>query len=252
MGQNESSPNPDQQTKIRTSNSYYGSNNELGDLNNQNIETTIRDLQLERLYQHNPQLRPRPKTPEPSQVHAKTFLSISDPSPFIKKVGNILEICFGLKAQAPGRIVVIANNLINTASFQSSEDRKLIIIPLPQNTDFVVELSPDISQSTEKIPHGYVPIEKHVLSFSVKSEDQIVFEETKLFTPTQNYKVKSGNTIPIIEEDKANDLVCLICFNNQADFACASCGHKIVCTKCQNEKNPRFCHCPICDCPSSL
>ena len=118
MGGAESAQQGQETPKIRSSSSYYGQNTDLGDIDSGNIEETIRDLQLERLYKRNPDLRPKEQSSEPS-YQLKTVLSISDPPPFLKVFDNFSLISFGLKSEAPGRIMNYPHlSLINVIEHQ--------------------------------------------------------------------------------------------------------------------------------------
>ena len=247
MGSNESVQQNQETPKIRSSSSYYGQNTELGDLDNGNIEETIRDLQLERLYKRNPDLRPKDTPSEPT-YQLKTVLSISDPPPFLKVYDNFSIISFGLKSEAPGRITLItSSNEISSLEFDQC-DRTSISIPLPSKENFLIDITPDLTKLKKPISKSYIPVIKHELRFKFIDQDdgtqKLLFEDKKLQTEKNSFTVTVGKNVPKFEEEARGN--CLICNKNLADTAVGSCGHNVICKDCLTNRHVRLHHCPIC------
>lgn len=247
MGGAESSQQNQEIPKIRSSSSYYGQNKDLGELDSGNIEETIRDLQLERLYKRNPDLCPKETPPEPS-YQLKTVLSISDPPPFLKVFDNFSLISFGLKSETPGHITLITNsNEISSLEIDQC-DRTSISIPLPSNEDFLIDITPDLSKLKKPISKSYIPVIKHELKFKFIEQDdgtqKLIFEEKKLQTEKNTFTIAVGKNVPMFEEEARGN--CLICNKNMADTAVGSCGHNVICNECITNRHVRLHHCPIC------
>ena len=72
-----------------TNRSYFGEVSDLGKIDDKNIEETIRDLQLERLYKKKPELRPKAKNSTSGSVKLKAYISVNVEESFIKKIENV-------------------------------------------------------------------------------------------------------------------------------------------------------------------
>lgn len=235
------------------STTYFGGNGQIGDIDDDHINETLRDLNLERLYQRAPQLRVSEEKEVPVEK-LKTLISISNPNPSIKTFGNINVIVFGLLIQAPTRVILIANNFINSMTLNPSENRFLIGIPIPAETDFTIEMFPDFEHATTLIPEDYTPVIKHVLffrwiplnhSFKVHYPVQKLFvTDYKFYQMTPNYVLERT-----VEE---NNGLCMCCLTNQADTAVAQCDHKVFCSQCVSERQIRVHHCPFCNEKSTM
>ncbi|OHT04234.1 hypothetical protein TRFO_28348 [Tritrichomonas foetus] len=250
MGGSESSPVSTEQKnetpKIRSQSSYYGQNTDIGEIDSNNLEETIRDLQLEKLYIRNPNLRPKAQ-PETPEIRLKTVLSVSDPPPFIKRFNDIHVISFGLKSEAPGIITLIANNLFSSLEFPAT-DRRSISIPLPVFTNFIIDITPNLDALPKPISKSYTPILKHVLEFKVLEQDdgssKVTFVEQVLHGAKDNYRVTVNKNVPIFEEQLTGN--CLLCSINPADRSVGSCGHNVACGNCIDSLHVRLHHCPVC------
>ena len=67
MGNNSSNAQSPLSTTVRSNNSYFGSSPEVGEASDRDLASTIRDLNLERLYSRSPNMRPTQETQEPPQ-----------------------------------------------------------------------------------------------------------------------------------------------------------------------------------------
>ena len=247
MGGAESAQQSQETPKIRSSSSYYGQNKDLGDMDSSNIEETIRDLQLERLYKRNPDLRPKDPPSEPS-YQLKTVLSISDPPPFLKVYDNFSLISFGIKSETPGRITLITNSNELSSLEIDQCDRTSISIPLPSKENFLIDITPDLTKLKKPISKSYIPVIKHELKFKFVDQDdgsqKLIFEEKKLQAEKNSFTIAVGKNVPMFEEEARGN--CLICNKNLADTAVGSCGHNVICKDCLTNRHVRLHHCPIC------
>ena len=249
MGGAESEPlNNSQNTpKIRSATSYFGQNTNIigGELDPNNLEETIRDLQLERLYKRNPGLR---ASNSGGQVSLKTFLSISQPPPFIKKYGDCIVISFGLMSETPGTITVVADNVINSVNFDAGQ-RSSISLPVPVNCDFIVDVTPDIEKVRVPQYSKSVIICKHELVFNyVRQENgdaKLTYVKQVLISNDNNkYIMDYNKNTPIFEENPSSN--CIVCCRNPAELSVGQCDHKILCKECVEKRNVRLHHCPFC------
>ena len=237
--------------KIR-SNTYFGGNGQIGDIDEDHIEETIRDLQLERLYIHAPHLRPKDPSEEIPRLKLKTMISISSPAPFIKRVGNANLFVFGLKLQAPCTIVMIADNFMNSM-FVDVCERTLVSIPIPALSDFMVEIKPDLERSTSMIPSDFAAVKKHALVFKlIKLGESFnyLYLEQKLFVGEQAHRSPIAKQCEIQTENVTGK--CLTCLTNDAEVAIAPCGENILCNRCLSERQVHLHHCPFCNSISSF
>ncbi|OHT00311.1 hypothetical protein TRFO_07974 [Tritrichomonas foetus] len=228
------------------SNTYFGGNGQIGDIDEENIEETLRDLQLERLYQRAPHLRPKDPSETPRQRSLKTMISVSQPQPYIKKVGKVDCIVFGLNIQAPCRIVLIADSFLNSLSIEKCE-RTQISIPIPAHSDFMIEIQPDLERATTLIQEDFQVVVKHALIFKLVDfgdNYHYNFVEQHLFVEDNVYKTPIRRQCDMVTEDSNSS--CLMCFKNPADVAIASCGHNVICSECLSVKDAHLHHCPIC------
>lgn len=258
MGNNSSKIKKDKEVgktpppKIR-SNTYFGGNGQIGDIDDEHIEETLRDLNLERLYQQAPQLRPADPSQQPPREQLKTMISISDPNPYIKIIGSVHLLVFGLKLQAPSRIIIIANNLINSLSVDVC-DRTTIGIPIPAFSDFVVEILPDLEHSTTLIKEGFTQVIKHTFEFKLVDLNEsfkYTYLGQKLFvTDYRFYQMIVNKYCDQVNEENQN--ICLCCLKNAADTAVSSCGHNVICSDCKSKYQIQYCNCPICNQKSTI
>lgn len=238
---------------IRTNTSYYGGNGELGEIDDNNLEGTLRDLHLERLYQRAPELRP--STGEIATnvpVKLKTVVSVTSPDPYIKNNNGVSELAFGLKTEAPCRIVLIANNLINSLACPLSDNRLVLNIPLPAISDFVLEITPDL-ENQQPVREGYLPVLKHVYVFKLVElggEFRIQYIEQQLYTEQQMFRVEINKQLQLVVQNPDDN--CMVCQQLKAEVAIAECGHKIICDDCLCNHKVRFHHCPICNAPTTF
>lgn len=252
MGSDESIQQKPETPKIRSSGSYFGQN-DIVDIDTGNIEETIRDLQLERVYKRNPNLRPG-NSPSKQTYQLKSFLSISEPPPYLKVFDSFSTISFGLKAETPGRITLItSNNEISSLEFEQSE-RTSISIPLPAKQNFLIDITPDLTKLAKPISKTFLPITKHELRFEfLESEDgtqKLAYVDKRLQTDQNSFTVQVSKNVPIFEEQLTGN--CLICNSNVADTSISNCDHKVICKKCLMERHVRLHHCPLCGVPSVM
>jgi hypothetical protein len=200
------------------------------------LEATIRDLERERYRQAAP---PR-ISQQPVKLHA--FLSIASPEPAIAQVGGCPCIFFGLKAECPGRILVIARNEINSLSFPAG-DRLVISMPLPEIDCFTIEVTPNIESQT--VDAGFDRVTKHALVFDLVAGNPptVTFMAQKLFVEDRSYVVQVNRPCEI--HTKA-DRLCLTCLAKPAEVALAECGHLLICAECSSTRAVKVHHCPLC------
>lgn len=233
---------------IRTQSSYFGSSSEISNIDTENIENTIRDLRLERLYQRAPHLRPQANDSPQKQLQVQTVVSITDPEPYLRSVNGILLLSFGFKSESPCRFVLIGNNMINTANWPIANERVLVSLPLPAVCDFVLEVAPDLEGSPRK--RGFIPVSKHTLYFVYSGEGddgmpQFQYRHQILQAEEKSIKIDGGRRLPVLSEQHQGK--CLVCGQDDATVAVGACGHNVLCQGCVDNRGIYFHHCPACD-----
>ena len=79
-----------------------------------------------------------------SSTQLKTFIFASSPDPYIKNNNGNAFLRFGMKNEETCKIIITANGFIN--SFQTPiSERTEYSIPIPEYSDFYIEIIPDIS-----------------------------------------------------------------------------------------------------------
>lgn len=235
-----------QQPTVRSQASYFGST-DFGSAENGSIENTIRDLHLQRLYHRAPHLRPRApeQNPQQKEVHIQTVISITDPEPYIRCVsGRAYLLSFGFKSETPCKFVMIGNNLLNRFDWEVTDERTQISVPIPALGDFILEITPDLSQ--KEVMKGFKIITKHTLSFKyLGDDDQFEYIDQKMTVDSKTVTVTAKRKLPVINEQHQGK--CLVCMQNSSTDAVGSCGHQIMCEKCKSERRVMLHHCPVCD-----
>jgi hypothetical protein len=156
-------------------------------------------------------------------------------------------LCFGLKAELPGRLVISANDVISSMRFDIV-DRLLVSLPLPATDGFTVEFTPDLSLFDGRLEDGFVAVTKHSLAFELFDTGEtirFVYASQRLFAGDQSWLVDVGMNCQ--SEEAAQNDVCRICLQKIADVAIAPCGHLILCNDCLCHKGVRLHHCPVCN-----
>ena len=115
--------------QVRSQNSYFGQSSTFSNVDENNVEESIRDIQFDRLYRYSTQRRDEigqysnfqdglgirsSSTSGPTQL--KSVISVQNPS--IKLIGSVYLLTFSLKSEAPGRIVLSSNGMINSLNFE--------------------------------------------------------------------------------------------------------------------------------------
>lgn len=208
MGNNSSNPQNPLSTPVRSNNSYFGSSPEVGDANEQDLVSTIRDLNLERLYSKAPQLRPEQEEQEPQPPQQlKAVISFTNPKiKIIDKNIQIYDLCFELQSEAPGRLVLTSNNEINSLDFEitksgNTNQKVQLSLPLPTLSNFNVELHPDLEHAKTQLDAGFQFIPKHEFIFVISqstSDFQIVLKEQRLYTADEKIlSIPINSVLPI-------------------------------------------------------
>jgi hypothetical protein len=156
-------------------------------------------------------------------------------------------LCFGLKAELPGHMVISANDVISSMRF-GVVDRLLVSLPLPATAGFTVELTPDLSLFDGQLEEGFVAVTRHSLNFELFDTGaaiRFVYASQRLFAGEQSWLVDVGMNVECEEASQGD--VCRICLQNVADVAIAPCGHLVICNDCLCQKGVRLHHCPVCN-----
>jgi hypothetical protein len=223
---------------VHSPHSYFGSSGHIGRQDSPDLEQTIRDLHRDRLSKYAAQMRP------PSGVKLKAFVAIGSPDPSLNSLRGCRCLSLGIKADVPGRILIAAGNLINSARFPAC-DRRLISLPLPHLDRFVIEISADIQKFKGRIDTGFVPVSKHVLEFEFHGSSHFVYTTHKLYAGDRKYTVHVNKECPTEELEDAD--LCLICLAAKADVAVGECGQMVLCSQCALHGDVRLHRCPFCD-----
>jgi hypothetical protein len=241
---------PEPPKGIRSSNSYFGRTQEIGDADLHQIEDTIREARLERLARTIPSMRPSKSQAagleRAKEAKLRTAVSLGTLQPSIKIARGVYLLSFGFRSDVPGRFILAAENLINSIGFSPCE-RVTVNLPIPDLANFIVEIVPH-SESLTASEDGFTAVTKHVLSFTAaRTVDgvQFTFVGQKLFAGDHVYSMQLGTELP--EEVLSADELCLICLENRATVSVSNCGHSVFCERCMVEKAVRVHHCPICN-----
>jgi len=231
-------------TSLRGNSSYYGETGGFGEFDSENIQGTLRNLQLERLYQRAPHLRPKKRSN--TDLKFKTVISVTDT--MVKQIDNALVIVLSMKSETPGRISVIGNGMINSISFAPSNGVQ-ISIPIPKKESFTIEILPDLSVSPILLKEGYQLITKHVFKYLFDGNTYSLVEQY-VFVGKQHFEIEASRKIT--PEQTENQNLCMFCLTLPASVAISECGHKIVCDFCLEQLGAHCHHCPICNSPTTF
>ncbi|OHS99807.1 hypothetical protein TRFO_33685 [Tritrichomonas foetus] len=267
MGNSQStltSPDTRLSTPVRSNHSYFGQTTDIDPVNESQLEATIHELRMER-YLKNSTQRSQPNdnnypnfnsndgqfdnTPQqeaPRPVQLKTVISFSNFA--IRLVGHSYVFTFEMKSEAPGRLVLSSNGVINSLNFDIC-DKSVISLPLPFLADFTITANPNLEKARTKIDSGFQFVSSHILSFKASVFDDFQIEYTDMLLETvddQKFEIKVNSPVSIITETLPQSL-CMICLKKDADTAIAECGHKVICDDCLCGKAVRIHHCPICN-----
>jgi hypothetical protein len=245
MGPNNSaaqSDAPNDSLTLQSTHSYFGSSTFVPNSANGDIQATVRDLHMQHVRQAGllPTATP-PRSPQ-KPVKLRSYLSVGSPDPGIAQVDGCLCVFFGLKAECPGRVLVIARNEISSLSFAVSE-RVAISMPLPEIDCFTVDITPNIEN--QPVQPGFDRVSKHVLFFDVipRTPPTVSFVTQKLFVGDRGYVVTVNKPCEI--QSKV-DHPCLTCLTQQAELALTDCGHALICADCSSSRSVKLHHCPLC------
>ena len=277
--------------QVRSQNSYFGQSSTFSNVDENNVEESIRDIQFDRLYRYSTQRRDEigqysnfqdglgirsSSTSGPTQL--KSVISVQNPS--IKLIGSVYLLTFSLKSEAPGRIVLSSNGMINSLNFEVNANNgqqnnsidetpdllelyesntkpvnnNIISLPLPNLTNFFVEVNPDLDKAQTQIDKGFQFVIKHMFNFHIDVNEELVINYTNQIITTADNKVfdiPMNKPLPI-DTNPLPEGKCMICLSRDADTAIAECGHKVVCDQCLCSKAVRLHHCPICSKPTSF
>ena len=227
--------------------SYFGDIRDLGKIDDQDIQGTIRDLQLEKLYKKQPQLRPKPKEPHVPAPRIQTLLSVDIDEAYVKKTENVFLLVFSMKTQAPGLLIIAGNGVFNSRTYPLSEKITVSLPIPPQSLDnFTLEITPTITESTTLLKH-YVAATKHVLNFNRGVESYQLVDQ-KLFAGDNVFTIPVNKPIKVVEDLIATS-ECLFCLAEPATICPPSCkthNHNIMCKKCFEENSAKINYCPFC------
>ena len=227
--------------------SYFGDIRDLGKIDDTNIEGTIRELQLEKLYRKQPHLRPKPQEAQIDPPRLQSLISVNIEEAYVKKIENVYLLIFSMKTQCSGLLIVAGNGVFNSRTFPVS-DKVTISLPIPPQSldDFTLEITPKIEKETKKL-HNYLFITKHVYSFRRDVESYNCYEQ-KLYAGENIFTIKLNKPFRVIEDlISTND--CLFCLTEPATISPSSCKthqHKIICKTCSEQFSAKINYCPFC------
>jgi hypothetical protein len=224
---------------VQSPHSYFGSSGEMGRKDPADLEETIRDLHRNRLAKYAAEIGP-----PPGGVRLKTFVAIGCPDPSLKSLRGCRCVCLGIKADVPGRILIAAGNVINSARFPAC-DRRLVSLPLPRPDRFVVEVSANLGEFKGRIERGFVPVSKHVLDFDCDGTANFVYTAQILYAGERKYAMHINKECTT--EELVGTELCLACVAAKAEVPVAECGHAALCKQCALHADVRLHHCPFCD-----
>ena len=227
--------------------SYFGDIRDLGKIDDQNIEGTIRDLQLEKLYKKQPQLRPKPKAPNVPAPRIQTLLSLDVDEAYVKKADNVFLLVFSMKTESPGLLIITGNGVFNSRTYQVSEKTTVSLPIPPQSLDnFTLEITPTITEDTKLLKH-YIVATKHVLNFSRGVESYKLIDH-KLFAGENVFTITFNKPIKVVEDLIATN-ECMFCLAEPATICPPSCkthNHNIMCKTCLEQNSAKINYCPFC------
>ena len=217
--------------------SYFGTSQTQ--INEDNAMQTIRDIQIQRIEK-------RRGPPEPQKPRFKLMVSLSEFQ--IIEVEGIFILTFMVKTETSGRFVLIANGRMNSSTFYKTEEKVKYCIPLPDKTDFSLEISCSIDDYDGDIIRGVVLITKETFKFKLIQAGSVyncqLMNQT-LTTKHKNCVVDKNILFPISPEPR-NDR-CLFCLENVAQKSlCNDDNHKIICDLCKAAKDVKVFSCPLC------
>lgn len=229
MGLDQSTPQGAQNT------SYYGTSSR--EITPDNAMETIREIQLEKLNQKLAKDRanekPRFKTP-------LSFTNI-----LVKHSGPFLVFVCTIKSETPGQLVIISNGKMSSFKFPKTAEKTLYSIPIPTNSDFIVEISIDYHNYHELIPPNTHMIKKHTYEFKViESENvfRVQYISQTVQSTTKTCKIDVNKPVEVVDENLTGK--CLFCLNNEATLSQCEQDHKIICQACNNDKDFKIAECP--------
>ncbi|KAH0795744.1 hypothetical protein GPJ56_000322 [Histomonas meleagridis] len=247
MGNSQSFNEQESDDKIRSNSSYFGDNGNFDDMDANEIAAAIQQLQVERMRKYN---NKNTNPPPQRSTQLKTVISVSSPDPYIKNFNGNDFLCFGIKTEAPCKIVVVANGHINSFRIPVL-DRTEFSIPIPEYSSFDVEITPNL-KSVQSKP-GFAIVSKHILNFRLlNDEDEMCFNfaQQQLIANQQIYNITVGKRCRVENSDVTGK--CCICLKNDATVAIAPCGHNVLCDDCLESRQAKLHHCPYCNSLSSF
>jgi hypothetical protein len=118
--------------------SYFGTFGTVGGINDEYLEIQINDLRTRRLNQSAFDASSLPSTnptngpsaarltdlvlPLPHSSHLRVFVALRRPSPHICHCGGATVLVFGMKADLPGRMALIADDRISSSEFEAADE----------------------------------------------------------------------------------------------------------------------------------
>ncbi|EAY20813.1 hypothetical protein TVAG_436370 [Trichomonas vaginalis G3] len=229
MGLQESTPSGAQNT------SYYGTSTR--DITPDNAMETIREIQLEKLNQRLAKDRAN-ETPR-----FKTPLSLTNMS--IKHSGQFLVFVCQIKSDTPGQAVIIANGKMSSFNFPKIAEKTVCSIPIPTNSDFMIEITIDYHHYHEIIPPNTHMVKKHIYEFKLLDSDSIFrvqYVSQTVVSTTKTCKIDVNKPIEVIDENLTGK--CLFCLANEATTDICDKDHKVYCDACKEEKSIKLAECP--------
>ena len=217
--------------------SYFGTSDMK--ITEDNAMTTIRQIQTQRIER-------RRGNEEPQKPRFKLMVSLTEFQ--IMDIEGIFILSFMMKTETSGRFVLIANGRMNSTTFYKTDEKVRYCIPLPNKTDFSLEISCSIDDYDGDIVRGVVLITKESFRFKLIQAGSVyncqLLNQT-LTTKHKNCIIDKNQFIPICPEPR-NDR-CLFCLENVAQKSlCNDENHKIICDLCQASKEVKVFSCPLC------
>ena len=217
--------------------SYFGTSS--NDITEDNAMATIREMQIQRYEK-------RRGPVEPEKPHLKLMLSVTEFT--IKNIDGILILSFMVKTETSGRFVLISNGRMNSCTFYKTEDKVNYCIPIPDKSDFSLEISCSIDDYDGDIVRGVVLITKESFKFRLIEAGSVytcqLLSQT-IITKNKNCIIEKNLQIPV-EVEPRNDR-CLFCLENEAQKSlCDNPEHKIICDLCEAAKQIKILTCPLC------
>jgi RNA polymerase subunit RPABC4/transcription elongation factor Spt4 len=133
---------------------------------------------------------------------------------------------------------------MNSMTFPAVRAPINVILPLPVvNSDFQVEIVPDLPHAETEIMEGFVPVTRHLLLFRF-TDGRYEFLEHRLTAQTQTFHLDVIKVCERVVREPSE--LCIVCDQSDATEALAECGHRLLCDGCRLHRSPRFHHCPVC------